>query len=64
MYAWNLEGIVIFRGSNNIWLDPASQPYNQGYGVYHRELKVVNVDVGFFRDFFALSSHEEHLYRN
>ena len=47
MYAWNLEGIVIVRGSRNIWLDLAPWPYNQGYDVYHGELKVVNVDVGF-----------------
>jgi hypothetical protein len=47
MYAWNLEGIVIVRGSRKIWLDLAPRPYNQGYDVYHRELNVVNVDVGF-----------------
>ena len=38
---------MIVRGSRNIWLDLAPCPYNQGYDVYHGELKVVNVDVGF-----------------
>ena len=38
---------MIVRGSRNIWLDLEPQPYNQGFDVYHRELKVVNVDVGF-----------------
>jgi hypothetical protein len=51
MYAWNLEGIVIVRGSRNIWLDLAPQSYNQDFDVYHRELKVVNVDVGFLGAF-------------
>ena len=58
MYAWNLEGIVIARGSRTTWLDLAPQPYNQGYGAYHREWKVVNVDGSFFRGFIAPSSHE------
>ena len=34
--AWNLEGIVIVRGSRNIWFDLAPWTYNQGYDVYHR----------------------------
>jgi hypothetical protein len=51
MYASNLEGIVIVRGSRNIWLDLAPRSYNQDFDVYHRELKVVNVDVGFLGAF-------------
>ena len=38
---------MIVIGSKNMWLDLAPRPYNQDYDVYHRELNLVNVDVGF-----------------
>jgi len=55
-YAWNLERIVIVKGSITISLDLAPRPYNQSCGVYHRELNVLNVDDEFLRS-FAPSSH-------
>jgi hypothetical protein len=54
MHAWNLERVVIVRGSKNIWFDLAPWPYNQVYDDYHRELKVVNVNVRFSGAFYTI----------
>ena len=61
---WRWTNAVRGGSCETIWLDPAPNPFDEGYDVYLRELQEVNRDVSFYKGFFGPPPQEEHLLRD
>jgi hypothetical protein len=61
---WRWTNCCSGGSCETIWLDPAPNPFDEGYDLYLREIQKLNGDVGFYKGLFAPPTQEEHLRRN